>query len=192
MRPYGGGGGFFQAGGEFEPVGGCLRANGIVGQSKGGGTEGCGDAGFAVGAKRVRLRIEVIMQIAQQLAIFLENRPGMLAEVCEAIAAAGINIHAISTSDTVDHTVIRMVVSDARRALHLFEERGTLVVEDDVLMVEGDNRPGALAELARRLAKAKVNIEYVYCAAGPKTRNGLLIMRVSDPRKALRVLNHQP
>ena len=79
------------------------------------------------------------MHIAKQLAIFLDNRPGMLARVADALAEARINIYAISTSDTVDHIVIRLVVSDYRRAIHVFESHGALVVEDDVLMVEGDN-----------------------------------------------------
>ncbi len=100
------------------------------------------------------------MQITKQLAIFLDNRPGMLARVADALAEAKINIYAITTSDTVDHSVIRMVVSDSRRALHLFEEHGTLVVEDDVLMIDGSNKPGQLARIAHKLADAKVNIEY--------------------------------
>ena len=129
------------------------------------------------------------MQITKQLAIFLENKPGMLARVCDALAEARINIYAITTSDTVDHSVIRMVVSDARRALLLFEEHGTLVVEDDVLMVDGDNKPGSLAKLAHRLASAKINIEYCYSATSPEAKKGLLILRASDPRKALKVLN---
>jgi hypothetical protein len=58
----------------------------------------------------------------------------MLARVADALAEAKINVYAITTSDTVDHSVIRLVVSDYRRALHVFEEHGTLVVEDDVLM----------------------------------------------------------
>ena len=74
------------------------------------------------------------MQITKQLAIFLDNRLGMLAHVADALAEAKINVYAITTSDTVDHSVIRLVVSDYRRALHVFEEHGTLVVEDDVLM----------------------------------------------------------
>ena len=71
------------------------------------------------------------MQITRQLAIFLENRPGTLARVCDALAEAKINIYAITTSDTVDHSVIRMVVSDPRKALLLFEEHNTLVVEEE-------------------------------------------------------------
>ena len=102
--------------------------------------------------------------ITKQLAIFLENRPGMLARVCDALAESKINIYAISTSDTVDHAVIRMVVSDYRKALHVFEEHGTLAVEDDVLLIEGDNKPGSLAKLAHKLARARINIEYAYCA----------------------------
>jgi len=129
------------------------------------------------------------MQITKQLAIFLDNRPGMLARVAEALAEASINVYAITTSDTVDHTVIRMVVSDYRRAMHVFEEHGTLVVEDDVLMVEGSNKPGEIARIAHELAEAKINIEYCYSATPPNAKQGLLIMRVSNPAKALKVLN---
>jgi len=129
------------------------------------------------------------MQIAKQLALFLENRPGMLARVCDALSAAKINIYAISTSDTVDHSVIRMVVSDPAKALFVFEEHGTLVVEDDVLMITGDNKPGSLAKISHRLASAKINIEYAYCATPPDAKRGLMIVRVSDARKAMRILN---
>ena len=129
------------------------------------------------------------MQITKQLAIFLDNRPGTLARVCDTLAANKINIYAISTSDTVDHTVIRMVVSDYRRALKIFEEHGTLVVEDDVVMVEGDNKSGALARIAHKLSAAKVNIEYAYCATPPDAKKGLLILRVKDAKKALKALN---
>jgi hypothetical protein len=128
------------------------------------------------------------MQITKQIAIFLDNRPGMLARVADALAEADINIYAITTSDTVDHSVIRMVVSDYRKALHVFEEHGTLVVEDDVLMFEGSNKPGELARIAHKLADAKVNIEYCYSATPANAKKGLMILRVSNPAKALKVL----
>src|SRR5215510_885831 len=123
------------------------------------------------------------MQITKQLAIFLDNRPGTLARLADALAEAKINIYAISTSDTVDHTVVRLVVSDYRKALHLFEERGTLVVEDDVLMIEGSNKPGSLARVAHKLAGKKINIEYAYCATPPDATKGLLVLRVADAKK---------
>jgi hypothetical protein len=129
------------------------------------------------------------MQITKQLAIFLDNRPGTLARLADALSEAKINIYAITTSDTVDHSVIRLVVSDYRKALHVFEEHGTLVVEDDVLMVEGTNKPGELARMAHTLAEAKVNIEYCYSATPATAKTGLMILRVSNPAKALKALN---
>ena len=58
------------------------------------------------------------MQITKQLAIFLDNRPGMLARVADALAEAKINIYAITTSDTVDHTVIpRAIFTDPQVAV---------------------------------------------------------------------------
>jgi hypothetical protein len=130
-----------------------------------------------------------LMQITKQLAIFLDNRPGTLARLTDALAEHKINIYAITTSDTVDHSVIRLVVSDYRRALHVFEQHGTLVVEDDVLMIEGSNKPGELAVIAHKLADAKVNIEYCYSATAPDSKKGLVIIRVSNAGKALKALN---
>src|SRR5260221_14514473 len=129
------------------------------------------------------------MQITKQLAIFLDNRPGTLARLADAVNKEKINIYAITTSGLVDHSVIRLVVSDAQKAIHLFEEHSTLVVEDDVLMVEGSNKPGELARIAHRLAGANVNIEYCYSATPPEAKKGLMIIRVSDPVKALKALN---
>jgi len=129
------------------------------------------------------------MQLATQLALFLDNKPGTLARVCDALSAAKINIYAISTSDTVDHIVVRMVVSDPHRAMLLFEEHATLVVDTDVLLIEGDNKPGSLARICRKLAAARINIEYAYCATPPNARKGLLILRVNNAKKAMKVLN---
>ncbi len=129
------------------------------------------------------------MRLTKQLAVFLENRPGTLARVCDALSQAGINIFAISTSDTVDHIVVRMVLSDPAKALRLFEERNTLVVATEVLQIDGSNTPGSLASIAHALAAAKINIEYAYCATSPNAKKGLLILRVDNPKKALKVLN---
>ena len=113
----------------------------------------------------------------------------MLARVCDALAAEKINIYAISSSDTVDHIVIRLVVNDPDRATRMFEEHSVLVVTTDVLVIEGSNKPGSLADIAHKLAKAKINIEYVYCATPPDAKKGLLVIRTSDSKKALKVLN---
>jgi hypothetical protein len=128
-------------------------------------------------------------QITKQLALFIENRPGTLARVCAALSEAGINIYAISMSDTVDHSVVRVVVSDPVKALFVFEEHGAMVVEDDVVMVETDNKMGAMAKISDTMAQSKVNIEYAYSATPPQAKKVLIILRVSDVKKALKALN---
>jgi hypothetical protein len=128
------------------------------------------------------------VETATQLAVFLANRPGALARVCEALANAEINIHALATSDTVDHTVVRMVVSDPTKALMLLGEAGVLALETEVLTIETASQPGVLAKIAERLAEAEVNIEYAYLAGGRAAEKGLIILRASDVEKARRVL----
>jgi hypothetical protein len=130
----------------------------------------------------------LFMEIAKQLSVFLANKPGTLADVCEELAKAKINIFALTISDTADHSVVRMVVSDHERALQIFEERGVLAVESKVVMVENDNKPGSLARLSKHLAKAKINIEYAYLATSPGAKKGLLVLRVDDTKRALKVL----
>src|SRR3954462_175075 len=99
------------------------------------------------------------MEIARQLSVFLANKPGTLAKVCDELARQKINIYALSISDTSDHSVIRLVVSDTEKALYVFGERGVMVVDNKVLLLENANTPGAIAEIAHTLAKAKINIE---------------------------------
>ena len=94
------------------------------------------------------------MKSATQLAVFLANRLGALARVCDALGKAEINIHALAISDTVDHSVVRMVVSDPTKALMLLGEAGVLALETDVLMIETENEPGVLAKIAERLSRA--------------------------------------
>lgn len=127
-------------------------------------------------------------KIVQQLAVFLENKPGALAAVCDALAHVKINIFGLTVSDTTDHSVVRMVLSNTDRAVGIFEEHGALVVESDVLMIQNDNKPGSLSRIAHALSAKKINIDYGYLASMPSAKKGLLILRVTDPKKALTIL----
>jgi hypothetical protein len=128
------------------------------------------------------------MEIVKQLSVFLANKPGTLADVCDELAKADINIFALTISDTADHSVVRLVVNDPLKAQAIFEERGVLTVASKVLTIENNNKPGALAKIATRLAKAKINIEYAYLATAPGSKRGLLVLRVDDTKRALKVL----
>src|SRR3954465_5766597 len=134
------------------------------------------------------MKSKLTMEQATQLAVFLSNRPGALARVSDALAKAGINIHALSISDTADHSVVRMVVSDPTKALMLLGERGVLALETEVLMIETENHPGVLGQMAHRLAGAEVNIEYAYMAATLNAARGLMILGPDNVEKAQEVL----
>ena len=128
------------------------------------------------------------MRIEQQLSVFLENRPGTLASMCEQLAAEDINIVALSVGDTADYAVVRLVVDRPDRAVHVLGEAGTLVVENDVAVVKVDNRIGALGEMAEKLRQADINIDYAYCTAAPEQSTATLVFRTPDPQKVVAAL----
>jgi hypothetical protein len=82
-----------------------------------------------------------------------------------------------------------MIVSDPKRALSIFEQHGTLVVENEVLLLEQDNKPGTLSEIAKKLAEKNVNIEYAYLATAKTARKGLLVLRPNNLNKAIEILS---
>ncbi len=129
------------------------------------------------------------MDVVSQLAVFLENKPGALARMCRVLEDEKINILGLTVSDTVDHSVIRMVVNESTKALHLLEQHNVLVVENDILMIENDNKPGSLALVAEKLSQANINIEYAYLANGTRARKGTLFLRPSNVKKALEILS---
>src|SRR5258708_36495589 len=130
----------------------------------------------------------LVQESMEQLGVVVENRPGAIARVCEALAKAGVNIHALTVSDTVDHAVVRMVVSDATKALMLLGERGVLAFENDVLCIDAANERGVLGIIADALSRAEVNIEYAYFATGATSPKGIIVLRASNVEKARQAL----
>lgn len=126
------------------------------------------------------------MAIMKQLSIFLKNKPGVLGRLCEEFSTHKINILGLSVSDTVDHAVVRMLCSDPNKAAAVLGEAGVLVVETDVVVVDLPDKPGVLASVSKKLAKKKINIEYAYGTT--EGASGKLVMRVSDCKKAEKVL----
>ena len=124
--------------------------------------------------------------IETQLSLFLVNQPGVMADVCKTLGDNGINIRGISVSDTVDHAVVRLIVDNPQKAIHILGEHGVLVVETEVLALELGHSPGEMAKVARKFARGKINIEYAYGTAdGTKAT---VFFRVSDVRKAMKLL----
>lgn len=121
--------------------------------------------------------------------MFLEDRPGTLGEVCRRLGEAGVNILALSLAEGIDHGYLRMVTDSPDQAVATLKKGEYLYFEKDVVLVEADSRPGVLGEVARKWGAAGINIEYCYCGTSADDKFSLLVARVSDPDKAVRVLN---
>ena len=122
-----------------------------------------------------------------QLSIALENKPGQLAKVASALARAKVNIRAITVVDSAEVGVIRLVTSSNARARAALTRAGMNVVQSQVIIASLPNEPGALAGAARKLAAAKINVEYVYGSAARRGEAATIVIGVSNVARAARV-----
>ena len=120
----------------------------------------------------------------KDLTVVLQDRPGELARLGEATGSAGVNIQGMCAFTGEGRGIIHVLVDDpkanaARRAL---EDAGMGVADErEVLVVDMEDRPGTLGELARTLGEANVNIELVYTTFG-----GIKLVIASDDLESAR------
>jgi hypothetical protein len=106
--------------------------------------------------------------LAVDLVIDIENSPGALAEIAAAISDAGVNIAAATCLGVGQMAELHILVKHAEAAKHALAISHVGVSrEREVVVVEVEDRPGVLADLTRKIAKAGVNLDLVYVA----TRN---------------------
>ncbi len=130
-------------------------------------------------------------EIVTQLAIFAKNIPGTLHELLRSISEAKINIEGIMVNDAVDHAVVRMVVDTPTKAIHLLGDRGILVLEGDIVSHAMPNHPGELMDLAGALARAKINISYIYGSASGDAGINRIFFQTSNNARVLRLLSRK-
>ena len=130
-----------------------------------------------------------MIKIETQFAVFLENRPGMLARTAQALAKAGINILALSILDTVDHAIVRMVVDKTKDAQKVLTDLHAMVQAHEVVFMDVPTQPGTLAKIAECLAEAGINIEYAYCTTSPSQSAGALVLRTNDLEATINALS---
>ncbi len=103
------------------------------------------------------------------LVIRVDNEPGALARVAAAVSDAGVNLAAATCTGPGATADLHILVKHAEAAKHALAISGLAVTEErEVVVVETDDRPGALADLARKVAKAGVNLDLVYVATGTR------------------------
>jgi hypothetical protein len=109
-----------------------------------------------------------------------DDHPGVLARMGEALGAASVNIEGISAFTGEGKGVVHILVEDAEHALQVLSDAGFEVrAARDVLLLDIEDRPGALGAACRKLADAGINIQQAYIAAGYK-----LVLAVDDIERA--------
>jgi hypothetical protein len=126
----------------------------------------------------------VKMERIAELFVILENRTSFLGELCSYLAEEGINIEAIG----VFQDTAKLYVSNLNKAMKLLSKLNYTVELRDVLKIELENRPGALAEVTTKLGNKGINVEYCYGTLSKKGNTTSVIMDVSDINKAMEVL----
>jgi len=106
------------------------------------------------------------MKRARQLTVCLPNQPGQMARISRALADAGVSIRALSVSDATETSVVRLVVDNPVAGTKSLEALNLAVVTTPVRVVELPDKIGALAEMTDRLARRKVNVNFIYGSAG--------------------------
>jgi hypothetical protein len=124
----------------------------------------------------------------EQLSVFLENKPGRLAEMARVLGEAGNNMRAFVVADTAEFGVARIIVDRPNGARRALEAAGFGVKLTEVIAVEVPDRPGGLAHVLDMLEDAGINVEYAYCFVEPNGQVAVDVFRVEDPTAATEAL----
>ncbi|MFH1200341.1 MAG: ACT domain-containing protein [Candidatus Micrarchaeota archaeon] len=124
----------------------------------------------------------------KEITLVARDRIGLLADISEALAAAGVNIESVSVETAARSAVVRLLVKDAAMARATLSGKGFKVAADDAILVKLPDRPGELARITRRLAQDGISISNVLMV-GRENGETLLAITSSDAAKARLVLS---
>ena len=127
----------------------------------------------------------------EQIAIFMENKPGHLRSICAALAEAGVNIRTLSLADTQQYGILRLLTDNAAKAREVLTKAGFVVNTTEVLAVEVDDKPGGLLNILDIIGESGINIEYMYAFTFRSGENAIMVFRFDDPDRAIRLLKEK-
>ena len=124
------------------------------------------------------------MERISEIFVVLENKPSTLGDMCSHLAENDINIEAIG----VFQDTAKLLVKNVNKAVKILSKLDYTTELRDVLLVQLENLPGALAEMATKLGNKGINIEYCYGTLSKKKNSTAVIIDVSDIDKAVKIL----
>lgn len=119
----------------------------------------------------------------KQFEVYVQHRPGEIARVAEVLAKNAVNIRGISTDLESERPMIRVITDDENSARSALQGSGAEFCEREVMIVPLADRPGELAKVTKKLARAGVNIESLFIL-GSRNRAEEIAIGVDDLRKA--------
>ncbi|MGB5748831.1 MAG: amino acid-binding protein [Desulfobacterales bacterium] len=124
----------------------------------------------------------------KQIVVSIENAPGRLFEVTNALGNAGINLRALNLVDTGAFGQLRLLVSDVSKARRILMEMEIPAFVNEVVAAEIEDKPGSLARILQPLADANVYVVFMYAFIGFSQGQAVMIFRFSDNAKAIKVM----
>ncbi len=118
--------------------------------------------------------------LINQISVFMENRPGRLAEIIEVLAENDIDMRAINIADTTDFGILRMIVNDPAKAEHVLRENNMTASVTDVIAVSIDDTVGAFGKVISLLKEDQISIEYIYSFIGEKSSKAVIVVKTNN------------
>lgn len=126
--------------------------------------------------------------LIKQISVFVENKPGRMADILEVLAKNNIDISALSIADTTDFGVLRMIVSDSELAKKVLNDAGVVVKTTDVIAVSMEDKPGGLGAIMNTINDGEITVDYMYAFAGRSENGAMVVIKVNNPDKAIELL----
>lgn len=128
----------------------------------------------------------------KQISVFLENRPGAMIALTDALAENKIDMRALSLAEAGDFGIVRIIVNNVNITSDILKEEGFVFTVTSVVGVKIPNEPGGLKKVLWVLEKSKINVEYMYAFLGSSSpENAYLIFKVQDDIAAAEALNKE-
>ena len=113
----------------------------------------------------------------RQISVFAENRSGAILEIASVLRDAGINIRALCIADTADFGVVRFIASNTDAALAALRDHGLTAMENPVMAISMEDKPGAFCGILEALHEKSITIEYSYAYVNPHGDGATVIMK---------------
>ncbi len=125
----------------------------------------------------------------KQISVFVENKPGRLAEFTNVLRNNNIDMRALSMAETPDFGILRVIVNDPFETACVLKDAGYIASITPVLAVKVADEPGSLFKILDILAEANINLEYTYAFLTREKDSAYIIFRVEDNDRATEVLS---